>query len=466
MRHNPTTFSDGYKLTHWLQRPENLTSLTSYMEFRKGGLNKANIHWGLTGLLHEYFLEKVTKEDIINGEKRCYQTFGTTKYYAKDIWEKVRKLGYFPLKVRSVKEGNLVPTGNALFTIEATESWFAPMVSHFEDILMWSWITSGVATRIFNIRKNIIPSHEKSVDNPFYGFSVNDFGMRGSMLGQHAAFAGAAHLIFFDGSDNMPAADLIENYYGRDNILKSVWATEHSVATAFGPGRGEIEYVLTQLYKAGPEAMVSMVIDSYDADNFMKNVAGHPEVLALIKKRPGRTVWRPDSNDPLINVCKYSDVLSFHHGFHLNDKEHRVLNDNVGIIQGDGMNEISIPSIFNDYIKTGWSAENFVTGSGGGLLTNGLTRDTDRAAIKACHAVIDGIEVDICKVPQSDLTKSSKKGKVKLHKAGNSYSTLESSKMSKIQFDAYSDEMETVFENGQIREVDFLDVRKIANSYL
>ena len=172
MRKNMTLLTDAYKVTHWLQRPENMTALMSYMEFRKGGTNSANVLFGMNYLLKEYFMTKVTQDDITRGIKRTKQVFGTERYYAKEIWEKVAKLGYFPLKVRAAKEGSLIATGNALFTIEATEPWFAPMVSHFEDILMWSWITSGVATRIFNIRKNYM-GHGVGVFEVLY-YDVDD----------------------------------------------------------------------------------------------------------------------------------------------------------------------------------------------------------------------------------------------------------------------------------------------------
>ena len=465
MRHNATTTTDAYKITHWLQRPDGISKFMSYDEFRPGGQHKAVCWFSLQYILKEYFMTKVTTKDIERGYKRSLQTFGYDHYFPKAIWEKVRDLGYFPVKIKSVKEGTIVPVGNVNLTIESTEPWFANMVSHFEDYLMWTWYASGVATRGYNLRKNIAPAHEKSCDNPYYGFAVNDFGLRGAKFREAAAIGGAAHLIFFDGSDNLPAADLIEDYYGSEDILKSVWATEHSVATVWGPGRGELDYVLAQLNRSADDAFVSMVTDSYDDVNFMKNVACHPEVVKLVKARSGRTIWRPDSNDPLTNVCNYSEILGNTYGYHLNGKGYKVLNHNNGIIQGDGMNEDSIPEIFNEYIKTGFAAENFCTGSGGGLLDIGICRDTDRAAIKACHVVMNGKEVDVSKTPQSDLTKRSKAGRLKLHEVNGKFMTLQSSNTE--GFDAYTDVLETVFENGKlVREQTFTEIREIAQSYL
>lgn len=471
MKFNPTIATDAYKITHWLQRPKGMTRFYNYGEPRKGGQHDAIIFFGLQYIIKEYFMSIVTNKDITRGMARCKRTFGTDAYYPKEIWEKVRDLGYFPIRIKAVKEGTLVPTSNVCFTMEATEEWFSPMVSHFEDWLMWNWYSCGVATRAFGLRKAVIPAFETSCDNPFYDFVVNDFGYRGGTFHEGASVGGMAHLISFDGTDNLSAAEGVFDYYGGIEIGSSVWATEHSVATVWGPGEGEYEYVKAQINNSrekGEESLpLSIVIDSYDADNFMKNVISREDVKQLILDRPGRVVFRPDSGDPLTNVCKYTEMLGNVFGYHLNKKGYKVLNHNVGLIQGDGMTEKSIPELYNEYIKTGWSAENVVTGSGGGLLEEGLTRDTDRWAVKVSYVEIDGKSIDIRKTPKTDMTKASKAGILKLHKSAGKFSTIESSKEQFGVDNGYTDELELVFENGKLmREQTFEEIRQIANSYL
>ena len=130
------------------------------------------------------------------------------------------------------------------------------------------------------------------------------------------------------------------------------------------------------------------------------------------------------------------------------------------------MTEKSIPNIYKEYIKTGWSAENFITGSGGGLLVEGLTRDTDRWAIKVSHVEINGKSVNVSKTPKSDMTKMSKPGKLKLTETVNKFSTICSATTDPIMFNSYIDSLETVFENGKlIREQTFDEIRKIALTY-
>ena len=470
MSFNPTIATDAYKITHWLQRPKNMTFFYNYGEPRKGGQHDEILFFGIWYILQKYFMTKVTDEHIARGMARCKRTFGTDKYYPKEIWEKVRDLGYYPIRIKAVKEGTLLPTSNVCFTMECTESWFAPMMSHFEDWLMWNWYSCAVATRSFYIRKAIVPYFEQSCDKPFYDFVVNDFGYRGGTFNEGATVGGMAHLISFDGTDNLNAAECIHELYG-DEVGSSVWATEHSVATVWGPGEGEYDYIKAQILeseKIGQSHLpLSIVIDSYDSDNFMKVVIARDDIKELIINRPGKIVFRPDSGDPLTNVCKYTEMLANVFGYHLNKKGYKVLNNNVGLIQGDGMTEKSIPELYCEYIKTGWSAENVITGSGGGLLEEGLTRDTDRWAVKVSYVEIDGKAIDIRKTPKTDMTKASKSGILKLHKSAGKFSTIESSKEQFGINNGYTDELELVFENGVLyNEQSFEEIRKRANSYL
>lgn len=468
MRCNPVVDTDAYKITHWLQRPVGINKFYSYGEPRLGGQHDEICFFGLQYILKEYFTRKVTTQDISRGFDLCKNVFGFENYFPKHIWEKVKELGYFPIRIKAVKEGTILPTSNVCFTIEATEDWFADMVSHFEDYLMWVWYSTAVATRAYNIKKDLKPTFSKAADNEFLGYTVNDFGLRGGMFREAASIGGAAHLIHFEGTDNLSAIQLIEDYYGSKGqyIGGSVWATEHSVATVWGPGEGEYDYVKAQLTRSDPNSIVSIVIDSYDADNFMKKVIVREDVKSLIMNRPGRVVFRPDSGDPLTNVCKYSEILGNNFGYSLNRKGYKVINNNIGLIQGDGMTEKSIPATYREYIKTGWSPENFITGSGGGLLVEGLTRDTDRWAIKVSYVEKDGEPVNVSKTPQSDMTKMSKPGMLKLTDVNKRFSTISSSKTTPVMFNSYIDSLELVFENGQImREQTFEDVRKTALYY-
>lgn len=456
--------TDAYKIVHHLQRPKGINKLISYGEPRIGGLNPEVCFFGLQAIVQESFLSPVTNEMIEEAVEECISTFGTDKFFNKQVWERVRDLGYLPIRIMSAPEGTIIPEGNVCFTIESTEDWFADMISHFEDDLMHVWYPTSVSTRSMNIKRNIIPAFKKSSDimELVLPVAVNDFGLRGATMSEGAIMGGMGHLLHFDGSDNLPASRMIKDFYGYKGKAKSVWATEHSVATCYGPGRGEYEYVIAQLSQH-TDMIKSIVIDSYDADNFMQNIVGSEEIKALVKAHKGRIVWRPDSGKPLTNVCKYSDVLGAIYGFSLNNKGYKIINDNQGLIQGDGMTEQSIPELYNEYIKTGWAADNIITGSGGGLLEEGLTRDTQRWAVKACYGERYGVPFDIQKSPKSDMSKASKKGKVKLHNMGRgAFLTIESSKETPQDFNSFKDDMRVLYENGNFYKDTFDNIVKRA----
>lgn len=461
MRKNIIIDTDAYKLTHHLQYPSNLTKLYSYGESRVGSKYPYVSFFGLQMILKDHFLQKVDNQMIEEAEEEAYMTFGTKDYFNKSVWEKVRDLGYLPIKIKAVPEGSKVGINNALFTLESTEPWFAKTMNALEGTLMHVWYPTTISTRAMYIKEGITPAFNKSSDIGEFVLpvAVNDFGYRGATCHEAASRGGAAFLNHFVGSDNLPASRALKEYYGYKGRLKSVWATEHSVATSFGLSfDNEMEYLRHQLYNSSDESIISVVIDSKNPDDFIKNVVGSEEMMELIKRKSGRVVFRPDTGKPLVNVCKYSDMLGGLFGFNINSKGYKVLNHNVGIIQGDGMDENTIPELYNEYIKTGWAADNIITGSGGGLLQVDVNRDTQRFAIKASYSERDGVPFNIQKDPSSDHSKKSKAGMLKLHNIRSEYMTLESSKEDPIMFKAYADAMDTVFENGVLNEQTFSQI--------
>lgn len=374
MTENLILATDAYKLTHHLQYPAQLTKLYSYGEARVGGQNEQVSWFGLQMILQAYFTQPIT-DDMIDAAARVSElTFNTTAYFNREVWEKVRDLGYFPVKIKALPEGMTVPTGNALFTIESTADWFATSLNVLEDVLMHVWYPTTIATNSMGIRQRLAPLFEKSGTLANLALAVNDFGLRGATSLETAKRGGAAHLLHFQGSDNLAASAYFESVYGVPGRALSVWATEHSVATAYGPGSGEFDYVNAQLDRAPDDAILSIVIDSYDAINFVKNVIGSPAIKARIMARSGRIVLRPDSGDPQTIDLEVFALLADIFGTTQNAQGYRVLQHQVGIIQGDGMKADTIVALYEALLAAGWSADNLVVGSGGGLLQIGRAR--------------------------------------------------------------------------------------------
>lgn len=450
--------TDAYKLTHHLQYPKGLTKLYSYAEARPGSRFNTVSWFGLQMIIADHLLGKVTNEMIDEAEEFSFLTFGNHNFFNREVWERVRDLGYLPINIMELPEGIEVPISTPLLTLESTEPWFATTLNALESVLMQVWYPTTISTNSMYIKKALLPLFEKSGSVAGLDLAVNDFGLRGASSLQSAQRGGAAHLLHFRGSDNLAADKVIADVYGLKGRALSVWATEHSVATSYGPDRGEIDYVNSQLDRAGDNDIISIVIDSYDSINFVRNVIGSKEIKNRIIKRSGRIVLRPDSGEPQEIDLQVLDILADIFGTDVNDKGYKVINHNVGIIQGDGMNRQTIIELYRHILHQGWSADNLIVGSGGGLLQEGFDRDTERFAIKASYGELgDGHGFLIQKHPKQDPTKNSKSGRFKVIRDS-------SRRIKTVTIDAEGNNLlKTIYENGNFYPDSFQEILKRAN---
>ncbi|SYW01190.1 Nicotinamide phosphoribosyltransferase [Oenococcus oeni] len=458
MKENLLLDTDAYKLTHHLQYPKGLTKLYSYAEARPGSRFNTVSWFGLQMIIADHLLGKVTNEMIDEAEEFSFLTFGNHNFFNREVWERVRDLGYLPIKIMELPEGIEVPISTPLLTLESTEPWFATTLNALESVLMQVWYPTTISTNSMYIKKALLPLFEKSGSVAGLDLAVNDFGLRGASSLQSAQRGGAAHLLHFRGSDNLAADKVIADVYGLKGRALSVWATEHSVATSYGPDRGEIDYVNSQLDRAGDNDIISIVIDSYDSINFVRNVIGSKEIKNRIIRRSGRIVLRPDSGEPQEIDLQVLDILADIFGTDVNDKGYKVINHNVGIIQGDGMNRQTIIELYRHILHQGWSADNLIVGSGGGLLQEGFDRDTERFAIKASYGELgDGHGFLIQKHPKQDPTKNSKSGRFKVIRDSNR-------RIKTVAIDAEGNNLlKTIYENGNFYPDSFQEILKRAN---
>ncbi|MFV0556644.1 MAG: nicotinate phosphoribosyltransferase [Lactovum sp.] len=450
--------TDAYKLTHWQEYPSELSKLYSYCEAREGGLFDSVVFFGLQMIIHDHLLEAITNDMINEAEEEAAMTFGTRKYFNREVWEKVRDLGYLPIKIKSLPEGTKVKTGTVLFTLESTEAWFATTLNALETVLMHVWYPTTLATNGFYIKQALLKFYEESGNLDNLPFAVNDFGLRGATSKEAAERGGAAHLLHFQGTDNMVANRAIKEIYDLAGRGLSVWATEHSVATSYGESEGEFDYLNSQLDRSEEESTISIVIDSFDSLNFIDRVVGSKEISEKIKKRSGRVVFRPDSGNPIETPIAVIEHLSKIFGYSINKKGYKVLNHNVGVIQGDGMKRETITELYRTLLALSWSADNIITGSGGGLLQQGFDRDTQRFAIKASYAELeDGSEINVQKKTPGKLSKSGR------------FKVVENNKGEIITVphtDSAKDLLRTVYENGNYYPDNFSKIIKRAEESL
>ena len=149
-------------------------------------------------------------------------------------------------------------------------------------------------------------------------------------------------------------------------------------------------------------------------------------------------------------------ILSERFGFTLNSKNYKVLNY-VRIIQGDGIDETSIPAILEAVKQAGFSTDNLAMGMGGGLLQQ-LNRDTLSFAMKA--SAIEFEDGHIFEFSKDPITQSSKKSKKGIHKVFKDFTLGTYDNMTQVDPD---DLMQIVWQDGEFKkEWSFKEIRLIA----
>jgi len=179
---------------------------------------------------------------------------------------------------------------------------------------------------------------------------------------------------------------------------------------------------------------------------------------------------RPDSGDPVEVVHKCLVLLDEAFGHTLTSKGYKVLN-HVRVIQGDGINPVSLRAILERATAAGYAADNLTFGMGGGLLQQ-LHRDTQKFALKCSAARIDGRWIDVYKEPVTDKSKQSKRGRMTLlrHRELGTFRTVPVPPQAQSLADVsrppgFEDAMVTVWENGKLlRDWTFAEVRSRADA--
>jgi len=453
--------TDSYKASHWLQYPPGTDATFFYVESR-GGLHDRTVFFGLQSILKDAMARPVTHADI-DEARDLFAAHGDPFNEAgwRDIVERLG--GHLPVRIRAVPEGTVVPTHQALMTIESTDPQAYWVPSYLETLLLRVWYPVTVATISWHAKQTIRSFLEPTSDDPEgqLPFKLHDFGARGVSSLQSAALGGAAHLVNFLGTDTVSALCLARAHYHEPMAGYSIPAAEHSTITSWGRER-EVDAYRNMLRQFGkPGAIVAVVSDSYDIYHAIREHWGtalRNEVIAS-----GATlVIRPDSGDPVEVVAQSLELLDSAFGHRMNGKGYRVLN-HVRVIQGDGINPGTISAILQRITDAGYAADNVAFGMGGVLLQR-LDRDTQKFALKCSAARVDGEWIDVYKDPVTDSGKQSKRGRLQLRR------TLEDGRLNTVPFTGTAlppgteDAMVTVWENGELLQDDaFASIRARAD---
>uniref|UniRef100_A0A383W1M1 Nicotinamide phosphoribosyltransferase n=1 Tax=Tetradesmus obliquus TaxID=3088 RepID=A0A383W1M1_TETOB len=407
--------TDSYKASHFLQYPTS-KKMVAYGEFRTG-YNKDEqdsriLVYGLRYILENYVMRPWTADDVEKADIffKTHMAPGHTSFpFPKDLYMKfvVENNGYFPVKIQALQDGTCVHAHVPVYQITA-EDEYAPLCTFLETLLTMMWYPTTVATLSRRARDIIAAAFEASADggaaSPLLPSRLHDFGFRGCTTMEQSVLGGCAHLINFDGSDTMSAAYYAQFHLnGGRPVGMSIPATEHSVMTCWPDERAAI-FNMIEHFGAG---CFATVMDSYDYGAALEQVV--PVVASRKVEAGGFWVLRPDSGDPVEVVLQGLRALDRVFGSDVNSKGFKVIRG-AGVIQGDGINIVTIGKILDATVAAGFSAENVAFGMGGGLLQR-VNRDTMSFATKLNHVVYaDGTAHDVMKHPLTDAGKISLPG--------------------------------------------------------
>jgi nicotinamide phosphoribosyltransferase len=434
--------------------PKGIKGMHAYIEARSSG--DVIVPFGLQMFLFKFFTTQITVAMVDEAEafaKLHGEPFDTVMWlHVIDKYD-----GYFPLKIRAVPEGTRVPSHNAIVTIETDDNdeLIAPLAMYLETAIQRAvWYPTTIASNDYknwlSIKMYAALSANTLANVPF---SLHDFGGRGVTCAEQAEIGGAAHLVYFMGSDTIEGVRAANFYYKPTGGMAafSVPASEHSIQCSFGQFN-QVEYLENMLnVYAKPGAIVSIVIDGYDTFR-------EAQVLCSMKEKiiasGARVVFRPDSGDPLEVIPRLLQMQEIAFGSKLNTKGYKVIN-NVGIIQGDGIDHESMVAILAKVTGLGYSTDNIVFGSGGGLLQK-VNRDTFKFAQKASAIKVANKWVGIFKDPITDHGKKSKTGRQTLVKSRSTgeYMTVN---LDEFNTKEWEDVMVTVYDHGKITNTSTLD---------
>lgn len=491
---NPMLMTDFYKTIHHLAYVPKLDYLVSYWTPRMSRHKDINkiVMFGLQGLIKEHLINAFNEnffnkpwEEIEKEYIRVISQTMTVQSSDTSEMKKLYELGYLPIRIKAVQEGERVNIKTPMFEISNTVKGLAWVVNYLETYIsvnIWHPMTS--ATVAYEYRELVNRYYEKTVTDGVKSTACGDFSMRGMTSPDSAMKSSAGHLLSFTGTATIPAIMWLEDYYNcdctKEIVGKGVPSTEHSVMSSYGD-TGEFECYRHLIEDTFPTGPLSIVSDTYDYWNVLTNYL--PKLKESILNRDGKIIIRGDSGDPIDIICGTFgntthekvdmtpemkgtvEILWEIFGGHINEKGYKVLDPHIGAIYGDGITIERAAEIYRRLEEKGFAASNCTLGIGS-YTYQYRTRDTFGFALKCTHSVVDGVERHIYKDPITDKIegnnfKKSQKGMCYVYRDKENILYTDEHTIEDMKKEEFKNNLlETVFENGKlIKEFTLKEIR-------
>jgi nicotinamide phosphoribosyltransferase len=475
--------TDGYKTGHHQQYPKGTTLVYSNFTPRSNKYGPKGVtevvSFGqqmIMKQIHDAFDKEFfsrPKEEVCGEMKRELSLYLGTDYDVSHF-EALHDLGYLPIRVKAIEEGNLVPIKVPVLTIVNTVPQFYWVTNYLETIisnLLWKPMTSATIAHTY---RKVLKSWQEKTDAEkgwFIDWQGHDFSMRGMDSVEATISSGLGHLTSFMGTDSLPAISGARKFYGETEFVGgSVNATEHSVMCA-GTKDDEIG-TFRRLLETYPTGILSVVSDTWDLWRVCTEYVSvlKDEILA----RDGKLVIRPDSGDPVDILCglqtpmseyglkdaKYKGVIELLwdvFGGTVNEQGYKVLDPHIGAIYGDSITIDRADEICKRLEAKGFASTNVVLGIGS-FTYQYNTRDTFGFAMKATYVEVNGEGREIFKDPiTDDGTKKSATGLLHVTKNENGYVLVD-----KVSWATEGNgELQTIYEDGKFfNQITLTEIRK------
>ena len=361
MKHlNPIFHVDSYKLSHYAMFPKHSNYMYSHLIPRSIKYLKSSIP--TAEKIFSFGLQSTVKQVVASWntyffsqpwskiKEEMFEVLGSYGLTEEDTvrFSNLHRLGFLPLRIRTMPEGEVVSPGIPLLTIENTVSEFYWLTNYLESVilnLVYKPLTVATMMReLALLRNKAWMKTVGSLEGSEWG--LHDFSFRGHSTVGSAAMAGMAFTLFSKGSDNIPGVTYAQDFYAAHNSSSSIPATEHSQTSlgiqyfgnllnkyseeeftdlfdfkhsTFAKGLkavqevkdssyystlseerkvlmlGETFNLVRLLLEVYPTGVLAYVSDTYDFWGLVNTIL--PAIKEVIMTREGTLVIRPDSSD-------------------------------------------------------------------------------------------------------------------------------------------------------------------------